>query len=196
MDTGITQDSTQNKLILLFVFDKMETALTESTVIDLCSYKNNWIDYTNCKQALYEVVQNGFVYKSVPSGGGEELYDLTAEGRWCLKNFYTRIPGSVRQLISDDIKKKRIVYRRKQDYVATYEKCQDGTYDVILKIVEPTKTTLEVNKTYTVKKGDTLWAIASKYYGSGAQYTKIYKANTDKISNPNLIYPGQVFTIP
>ena len=46
MDTGITQDSTQNKLILLFVFDKMETALTESTVIDLCSYKNNWIDYT------------------------------------------------------------------------------------------------------------------------------------------------------
>ena len=81
MDTGITQDSTQNKLILLFVFDKMETALTESTVIDLCSYKNNWIDYTNCKQALYEVVQNGFVYKSVPSGGGEELYDLTAEGR-------------------------------------------------------------------------------------------------------------------
>ena len=51
-------------------------------------------------------------------------------------------------------------------------------------------------KTYTVKKGDTLWAIASKYYGSGAQYTKIYKANTDKISNPNLIYPGQVFTIP
>ena len=51
-------------------------------------------------------------------------------------------------------------------------------------------------KKATVKKGDTLWAIASKYYGSGAQYTKIYKANTDKISNPNLIYTGQVFTIP
>lgn len=51
-------------------------------------------------------------------------------------------------------------------------------------------------KTYTVKKGDTLWAIAAKYYGSGAQYNKIYNANTDKISNPNLIYPGQVFTIP
>lgn len=144
MDSGITQDPTLNKLILLFVFDKMETALTESTIIDLCSYKNNWIDYTNCKQALYDVVQNNFVYKSVPMGGGEELYDLTADGRWCLKNFYTRIPGSVRQLISDDIKKKRIVYRRKQDYVATYEKCPDGTYDVLLKIVEPTKTTLEV----------------------------------------------------
>lgn len=51
-------------------------------------------------------------------------------------------------------------------------------------------------KTYTVKAGDTLWALAAKYYGSGAQYTKIYNANTDKISNPNLIYVGQVITIP
>lgn len=51
-------------------------------------------------------------------------------------------------------------------------------------------------KTHTVKAGDTLWALAAKYYGAGAQYTKIYKANTDKISNPNLIYVGQVLTIP
>lgn len=51
-------------------------------------------------------------------------------------------------------------------------------------------------KTYTVKSGDTLWAIAARFYGSGAQYTKIYNANRDKISNPNLIYPGQVLTIP
>ena len=51
-------------------------------------------------------------------------------------------------------------------------------------------------KTYTVKAGDCLWAIAAKYYGNGADYTKIYNANTDKISNPNLIYPGQVLTLP
>ena len=50
--------------------------------------------------------------------------------------------------------------------------------------------------TYTVKKGDTLWGIAKKYLGNGALYTKIYEANKSKISNPNLIYVGQVFTIP
>ena len=61
MQAGITQDGTMNKLILLFVFDKMETALTEATILDLCSYKNNWIDYTNCKQALFDVVDNGFI---------------------------------------------------------------------------------------------------------------------------------------
>jgi len=49
---------------------------------------------------------------------------------------------------------------------------------------------------HTVQKGDTLWAIAKKYYGNGAQYLKIYEANKDKISNPNLIYVGQVLTIP
>lgn len=51
-------------------------------------------------------------------------------------------------------------------------------------------------KTYTVKKGDTLWGIAKKYYGNGAKYPTIYNANKGKIKNPILIYVGQVFTIP
>jgi LysM repeat protein len=46
------------------------------------------------------------------------------------------------------------------------------------------------NGVHVVQSGDTLWAIAKKYYGDGEQYTKIYNANRDKIKNPNLIYPG------
>jgi nucleoid-associated protein YgaU len=51
---------------------------------------------------------------------------------------------------------------------------------------------------YTVVKGDCLWNIAKKkdYYGNGFAWPKIYKANRDKIKNPDLIYPAQVFTIP
>jgi hypothetical protein len=52
------------------------------------------------------------------------------------------------------------------------------------------------NQTYTVKKGDCLWNIAKKFYGNGSKYTVIYNANKDKIKNPNLIYVGQVLTIP
>ena len=52
-------------------------------------------------------------------------------------------------------------------------------------------------QTYTVVKGDCLWKIAQKFYGNGSQYTKIYEANKGTIGgNPNLIYPGQVLTIP
>lgn len=51
------------------------------------------------------------------------------------------------------------------------------------------------NKTHTVQSGDTLWGLAKKYYGNGSQYPKIVAANPS-IKNPNLIYPGQIFTIP
>lgn len=64
----------------------------------------------------------------------------------------------------------------------------------------PPKDDSQVKKTvtHTVVKGDTLWAICRKYYGK-ANWTlvnKIVAANKDKIKNPNLIYPGQVFVIP
>ncbi len=53
-------------------------------------------------------------------------------------------------------------------------------------------------KIYTVKKGDTLWGIASKdyIYGDPWQWPLIYKANLDKIKNPHLIFPKQVLRIP
>lgn len=54
----------------------------------------------------------------------------------------------------------------------------------------------ETSKTYKVVSGDCLWNIAKKFYGKGNLYTKIYNANKDKISNPSLIYPGQVLIIP
>ena len=49
-------------------------------------------------------------------------------------------------------------------------------------------------RTYTVESGDTLWAIAERFYGDGNQYQRI--ADASGISNPDLILPGQVLTIP
>ncbi len=145
MQNGISNDNTLNKLIMLFVFDKMETAMTETTIMDLCFYHNKWFDYANCKLTLQDVVANGFVYASKPIGKDTEvLYDLTTDGRICLHHFYTRIPSTLRQVIANDIKKRRIDYRRRQDYVANYTKCPDGSYDVTLRIDEATKTSLEI----------------------------------------------------
>ncbi len=84
-----------------------------------------------------------------------------------------------------DISPKRIVLpEKKEEPAKTKEPERPG---------KPEQT----SKTYTVKPGDCLWNIAKKFYGKGSDYTKIYNANKGKIgSNPNLIYPGQVFTIP
>jgi nucleoid-associated protein YgaU len=50
--------------------------------------------------------------------------------------------------------------------------------------------------TYEIKKGDTLWAIAEKYYGKGSEYPKIVAANQPMIKDADEIYPGQVLRIP
>ena len=51
-------------------------------------------------------------------------------------------------------------------------------------------------RTYTVVKGDSLSKIAKQFYGNANQWKRIYEANKDAIKNPDLIYPGQTFTIP
>jgi len=48
----------------------------------------------------------------------------------------------------------------------------------------------------TVKKGDTLSAIAKTVYGDANQFQKIFKANEPMLSHPDKIYPGQVLRIP
>ena len=48
----------------------------------------------------------------------------------------------------------------------------------------------------TVQPGNTLWAIARDRYGEGPAYVRVFEANRDRIRDPDLIYPGQVFSIP
>ena len=50
--------------------------------------------------------------------------------------------------------------------------------------------------TYVVVAGDSLWKIAQKHLGSGARWGEIYAANRDIVSDPSLIYIGQVLDIP
>lgn len=48
----------------------------------------------------------------------------------------------------------------------------------------------------TVQKGDTLWAISRERYGDGLLYVRVFEANKGAIRDPDLIYPGQIFSIP
>ena len=61
---------------------------------------------------------------------------------------------------------------------------------------EPEAAPVVEEQTYTVAEGDSLWAIAERYYGDGSQYTRIFEANTDQLENPDVIQPGQVLRIP
>ena len=59
---------------------------------------------------------------------------------------------------------------------------------------EPTDAITDENK-IIVQPGNSLWRLARSSYGKGNRYTVIFEANKDQITDPNLIYPGQVFKL-
>ena len=131
-----TMDSTVNKLKLLFILDKMEIPLTENSIIDICTSRNTWLNYMDCKEILWQLLEVGFIFKT--SGENEEIrYGITYTGRDCLSHFYTRIPQSLREQMTNFAKENRMNFKRSQEYIAEYFKNTDGSHTVVLKIKEP-----------------------------------------------------------
>ncbi len=77
---------------------------------------------------------------------------------------------------------------------ATMAPAQTTMADKSLNTAKPTTAKASNRRTYTVVKGDSLWRIAEKMYGKGAEFKKIAQANN--IANPDLIRPGQELVIP
>jgi LysM repeat protein len=68
--------------------------------------------------------------------------------------------------------------------------------DAVVQPAAPAAPAASAARHYTVQAGDTLFGIAQRYYGHGRYWHGLYRANQSRISNPNLIYAGQVLTIP
>ena len=129
-------DSTSNKLKLLFLLDKMEIPLTENSIIDICTSRNAWLNYMDCKEVLWQLLEVGYIFKT-DGDFEEERYGITYDGRNCLSHFFQRIPQSLREEITNFAKDNRMNFKRTQEYVSEYKKNEDGSYSVILKIKEP-----------------------------------------------------------
>ena len=74
----------------------------------------------------------------------------------------------------------------------------DWRTDIVadIKVVAPPAAAAAAAKTYTVKAGDTLGAIAKAQLGDAGAYMKIFNANKDLLTDPDKIKPGQVLKIP
>ena len=74
----------------------------------------------------------------------------------------------------------------------------DWRTDIVadIKVVAPAAGAAAAAKTYTVKAGDTLSAIAKAQLGDAGAYMKIFDENKDQLSDPNKIKPGQVLRLP
>lgn len=66
----------------------------------------------------------------------------------------------------------------------------------ILALVEEEGDLTSPVRLVTVQPGNTLWGISRRTYGEGPLYVRVFEANRERIRDPDLIYPGQVFTVP
>ena len=135
-------ETSTNKLIILFVFDKMESALSERTIVDMCSTSNDWMGYMDCVNVIHKLIDDNFICKV--NEDEDELYSITPDGRETLANFYINIPKSVREEISKFVKKNSAKYRNRQECRSDYYQNKDGTYTVFLKILAPVQPLMEL----------------------------------------------------
>ena len=123
----------QDKLIVLYVLDKMEMPLAEESILSICADANDWMPYINCQHALNRLTEASLIHRNVAQ---KTIYTITPSGRDCLANFYTRIPLSRREEINDFIRKERLAYKKNQELFRDYYKNKDGTYTVHVSICE------------------------------------------------------------
>ncbi len=165
-------ETSVNKLIILFVFDKMESALSERTIVDMCSSSNNWMGYMDCVNVLHKLLDDNFIYVVVD--GDDMLYTITPDGRETLANFYINIPKSVREEISIFVKKNSARYRNRQECRSDYFQNIDGTYTVSLKILAPVQPILDLK--FVVPDKKTAKTIYKKWEEKAADlYQVIYE---------------------
>ncbi len=165
-----------NKLIILFVFDKMETALSEKTIVDMCTSSNDWMGYMDCVDIIHKLINDNFI--CAVDNEEDALYTITPDGRETLANFYISIPKSVREEISIFIKKNSARYRNRQECHSDYYQNKDGTYTVFLKILAPVQPMLELKFVVADKK--TANKIYKKWEEKAADvYSVIYENLVD-----------------
>ncbi len=173
----IQGETSVNKLIMLFVFDKMESALSERTITEMCTSGNNWLNYMDCMELFPKLMDDGFICR-ISAPEEEPIYTITSDGRESLNNFYINIPKSIRDDISAFIKKNSGRLRNRQECKSDYYQNLDGTYTVFLKILTPVQPMLELKFTIPDKK--TAQNIYKNWESKASElYSAIYETLVD-----------------
>lgn len=131
-------DTMLSKLILLFVFDKLEIAITENTIMEICWSRNNWLNYMEIVDIIPSLMEMNFLIKT-KDADMEERYSITQLGRDCLTHFHHQIPENLRNEISEFCKEHRMDLKRSQEYVCNFVKTNEDNYLTTLKIKDITE---------------------------------------------------------
>ena len=130
----------------------------------------------------------------------DELYALVGATRQDVDNFrnaVNELDGKIKRKEGPKVDRQADLDALKMNKISALPEFFDKVHNKMQKALDEWIDAPPVIS-YTVVRGDCLWNIAKKkdHYGNGFAWPVIYKANRDKIKNPDLIYPAQVFSIP
>ena len=141
-ETKLNFNQAENKLLLLYLIDKMEIPLTQSQISQF-ALEENYINYFSLQQFLADMVEVEYLEKSIENN--TTYYNVTDQGLVALDYFKKRIPAQVKNKINKfvELNKKSI----KKDYEVTanyfYEKT-NNEYTVKCGIYEDETTLMEL----------------------------------------------------
>lgn len=126
-------NETTTKLIMLYIFQKLNIPLTENSIVDVFTSKNDWVKYIDYKNYLTQLLENGLV-RVVGNSKTEPRYTISESGNDCLFHFKGKIPVSIKESIEKFAAANRDEIKLSQENTYEYYQNRDGTYDVKLKI--------------------------------------------------------------
>ena len=134
--TYFVADEITRKIILLFIFEKMDIPLSENTLSEIIMSNPDLMSYMDYREALAQIVDVKFVVGK--TSAGDLMYTLTKDGRDCLAHFWTKIPASIRESIIKYTDENKLRMKRSQEYRIDYFKNSDGTQTAIFMIKDYT----------------------------------------------------------
>ena len=117
-------DSPENKLLILYLIDKMDLPLSRSQITDYIR-ETEFMDYYTLQQALADMVDGG--YLDATKDNNTTLYTVTDEGLQTLEYFEKHIPTTIRNKINQYVKENRKDIKRAFENTATFFPNEDGT---------------------------------------------------------------------
>ncbi|NOY75676.1 MAG: LysM peptidoglycan-binding domain-containing protein [Kiritimatiellaeota bacterium] len=128
-----------------------------------------------------------------PYGAKEQHWEEFIKGAFPDWEPPQTVPPARQTRPASDVAPPNIVAEEQEPVIAVEPVVESGNVDA--EVLETEDASAEF-QTYTVRKGDTLWKIARRFYGSGKEWRKIYQANQDTMSDPNKVKAGSKIRIP
>ncbi len=142
MSSDMEYRQAENKLLLLYLIDKMDLPLSRSQITDYVR-EAEFMDFFTLQQTLAEMVEDGFLENAVEDN--TTRYSITGDGQTMLEYFEKHIPAQIRAMINGYVHNNRRKIKREYEITATYfPNAENDEFVVKCGVYEDERTLMEL----------------------------------------------------